>query len=627
MDTNSENNSIPICVKIIAILMSLFHLYTGYFQFTAMSQRVPHVVFALVLIFLYYDWRRNKKTRFTITGAIGAVLSIGIGVYVLYNWMEKAGQAGLQPPIYEIALGLIFILLCLEASRRTLGIVFPILTLFTVLYARFGELVPGVFAHPNYSLIRIVDKMFVSTEGVFGMLTGISATYIFLFILFGAMLRAAGGGDFFINFAYSILGNVRGGPSKIAVATSALLSMITGSGPANVAGTGQITIPLMKKYGYKPHFAGAVEATASAGGLMTPPIMGSAAFVIMQVLGVSYLVIMKSAILIAILYFLTLFFMLDLEDQKLNIAPLPKESLPDFKKTLKEGWFYFLPIILLVYLLIGPRLSITLSVFWSTLSIPLVTVLGGKKGIIRPNQIILGLQNGALTALPVVAILAVAGIVMGMFNITGVSVMLSSMLVKVAGGNVFILLVLTMVAAIILGMGMPPVASYIILAILMVPALTKLGIEPLAAHLFVFYFAILAEITPPMAPDAFVASSIAEAPVMRIAFTSCRLAIVAFVIPYMFVYNNALLLIGSFQQVALVCITAPVGVYAIACAVQNYLYGGLNFLIRLVLFLAGFCLLYPGWQTDIVGLVVVFAVFTFRRIRFLKTKPSETSFT
>lgn len=623
MTSNHNPHQAPFFIKVIAVMMSLFQLYTGYFQFTAMNQRVPHVVFALVLIFLYYGWNQNKKNKLTFSGVVLSILSIALGTYVLTTWFTKVGQVGLQPPMYEIALGVVFILLCLEASRRTLGIVFPVLTVLTMLYARFGELIPGVFAHPNYSLVRIINKMFISTEGVFGMLTGISATYIFLFILFGAMLRAAGGGDFFINFAYSLLGHIRGGPSKIAVSTSALLSMITGSGPANVAGTGQITIPLMKKYGYKPYFAGAVEATASAGGLITPPIMGSAAFVIMEVLGVSYVTIMKAAILTAILYFLAIFIMIDLEDQKLQIPSLPKESLPDFKKTIKSGWYFFLPIILLVYLLIGPRVSVTLATFWSTLSIPFFTLLGGRKGMMKVNQIVEGLYDGALTALPVVAILAVAGIVMGMFNITGVSVMLSSMLIKLSGGHLFILLLLTMIAAIILGMGMPPVASYIILAILMVPALTKLGVYPLAAHLFVFYFATLAEITPPMAPDAFVAASIADAPVMKIAFTACRLAIVAFIVPYMFVYNNALLLIGEFHEILLVCLTAPIGVYSISCAVQNYLKGKLPIYYRIMLFIAGFLLLYPGWMTDFSGLFLVSIIVFIRYKLFTNEKLSK----
>ena len=618
---SQQENNIPKYISVIAILMSLFHLYTGYFLLTAMNQRVIHVVFALVLIYLYYDWKQEKKLRLSISGIIFAGTSIFIGGYILNTWFTKAGQAGLAPPMQEIVLGSVFLLICIEASRRTLGLVFPILTVLTVLYARFGELIPGVFAHPNYSLPRLIDKLFISTEGVFGMLTGISATYIFLFILFGAMLRATGGGDFFINFAYSLLGHVRGGPSKIAVATSALLSMVTGSGPANVAGTGQITIPLMKNYGYKPYFAGAVECTASAGGLMTPPIMGSAAFIMMQILGVSYVTIMKSSILVAILFYLTIFLMIDLEDQKLQIPAIPKEKLPDFRQTFKEGWFFFLPIILLVYLLIGPRLSVTLAVFWSILSIPVCTVLGGRKRVARPKQLLQGLRDGALTALPVVAILTVAGIVMGIFNITGVSVMLSSMLVKLSGGNLFILLVLTMVTALILGMGMPPVAAYILMAILMAPALTDLGVIPIAAHFFIFYFTILANIAPPMAPNAFVASSIAEAPVMKIAFTSCRLAVVTFIIPFIFIYNNSLLLIGDLQQIVLVCITAPIGVYGIACAMQNYLYGFLPLLFRVALFIAGFFLLYPGWQTDILGILVILTIFLIRSPYFRK-KPS-----
>ncbi len=608
----SDSPKIPLLIRGIAIAMSIYQLFTGLFQLTAMNQRVTHVTFALVLIYLYYSFGQKKRERITWDGCLIAGVTLILGIFVLCTWFKKVGQIGMAPPVYELVMGTVFILLCVEAARRTLGWIFPIIALFSMFYARFGESLPGILAHKNYSFERIVGSMFITTDGVFGMLTGISATYIFLFILFGAMLRAAGGGEFFINLSFSIFGHVRGGPAKIAVVASSLFGMLSGSGTANVAGTGQITIPLMKRSGYKPHFAAAVETVSSAGGLLMPPIMGSAVFIIMEILGVNYVTIMKAAGLTAVLYYVGLFLMIDIEAQKVGMKGLPREELPSLKQTLKEGWYFIIPIFVLIFFLTYSKVSVTRAAFWATIAIPACSLLGGKAGRMNFHQIVKGLQDGALTALPVVAILSLGGVVLGMITLTGLGLMMSGLLIHMSGGNLFFLLLLTMVASIILGMGVPPVAAYIVLAILVVPALIKLGVYPLAAHLFVFYFATIAGITPPMAPDAFVAAGIADAPMMRTAFTACRLALVIFIIPYMFVYNNALLLIGSVSEILQVCVTAFFGVMALAFAAQNYLAGRLPILLRLLLFVGGGCLIYPGWMTDLIGMVIMLIMFAIR---------------
>jgi TRAP transporter 4TM/12TM fusion protein len=260
-------------VRWIAVGMSLFQLYTGYFQFTAMNQRVPHVTLGFILIFLVYPMsKRSRKDRLSIDSVIAATIILICGVYVMFTWFRKMGAMGLEVPLYELIMGGVFILLLIEGTRRALGLAFPMIAVLVLVYARFGEIIPGLFAHKNYGVDRIISSMFITADGVFGMLAGISATFIFLFILFGALLREAGGGEFFINFAYGICGKFRGGPAKIAIVASSLFGMLSGSGTANVAGTGQITIPLMKRTGYPPYFAGAVETVASAGGLLMPPI-------------------------------------------------------------------------------------------------------------------------------------------------------------------------------------------------------------------------------------------------------------------------------------------------------------------------------------------------------------------
>lgn len=610
--TAQPKSRVPMLIRVIAVAMSLYQLFTGLFQLTAMNQRVTHVTFALVLIFLLYGFDQKKKERIAWHGYLIAGAALALGIYVLATWFKKIGECGMCPPWYELAMGTVFILLCIEAARRTLGWVFPIIAIVSMVYARFGEMLPGILAHKNYPFERIVGNMFITTDGIFGMLAGISATYIFLFILFGAMLRAAGGGEFFINLSFGLFGHVRGGPAKIAVVASSLFGMLSGSGTANVAGTGQITIPLMKRSGYKNHFAGAVETVSSAGGLLMPPIMGSAVFIIMEVLGVNYVTIMKAAGLTAILYYVGLFLMIDLEAQKLGMVGLPKDDLPDLKKTLKQGWYFIIPIGVLIFFLVYSKVSVTRAAFWATIAIPVCSLFGGKDRRMSLKQVLQGLQDGALTALPVVAILSLGGVVLGMITLTGLGLMMSGLLIKMSGGQLIVLLLLTMVASIILGMGVPPVAAYIVLAILVVPALIKLGVYPLAAHLFVFYFATIAGITPPMAPDAFVAAGIADAPMMRTAFTACRLAMVIFIIPFMFVYNNALLLVGNLGQIIQVCITAFFGVMALACAAQNYLGGRLPVLLRLLMFIGGGCLIYPGLKSDLVGLGIVALMFGIR---------------
>ena len=599
-------------VRWIAVGMSLFQLYTGYFQFTAMNQRVPHVTLGFILIFLVYPYgKKGRKDRLSIDSIVAAAIILICGVYVLLTWFTKMGAMGMEPPFYELVMGAVFILLLIEGTRRALGWAFPCIAVLVLLYARFGEIMPGPFAHKDYGLERIISSMFITTEGVFGMLAGISATFIFLFILFGALLREAGGGDFFLDLAYGVCGRFRGGPAKIAVVASSMFGMLSGSGPANVAGTGQITIPLMKRTGYPPHFAGAVETVSSAGGLLMPPIMGSAVFIIMEVLGVNYMVIIKASILMAVLYYVGLFLMIDIEAQKLGLVGLPKEEIPPLKKTLKEGWHFFIPLLVLIYFMAYEKSSVTRAVLWANISVPLVAMLR-KRTRMTFSQILTGLEKGAITAAPVVAILSLGGIVVGMITLTGLGLMMSSIMIELSHGNLFLLLLLTMAASIILGMGVPPVAAYIILAILVVPALIKMGVYPLAAHLFVFYFGVIAGITPPMAPDAFIAAGIADAPMMKTSLTACRLALVIFILPFIFVYNNALLLVGNIGEILLVCITAFFGVMALACAAQNFLGGILPFHLRCLLFVGGGCLIYPGWITDLAGMMIIIVLLYIR---------------
>lgn len=618
MTENKEKRSVTgFITRWLAISLSLFHLYTGVFQLTAMNQRVPHVVIGAVLIFLVYPFRKSEpREKPGLFSKILAGVIVAIGLYVLLNWFKKVGAAGAELPQHELIMGIALIALLIEAARRAVGWAFPLVAMTILLYARFGELLPDILAHKDYEWERIIGSMFITTDGIFGMLAGISATFIFLFILFGAMLREAGGGDFFIDLAYGFLGHVRGGPAKVAVVASSMFGMLSGSGTANVAGTGQITIPLMKKTGYSPTFAGAVETVASAGGLLMPPIMGSAVFIIMENLGVGYFAIIKAASLTAVLYYLGLFIMIDLEAQKNGLQGVPKAEIPPLKKTLKEGWHFLIPVAVLIYFIVFAKTSVTRAAFWANISIFIATsIRPGKR--MTWKQILKGLENGAYTALPVIAILALAGVVVGMVTLTGLGLMMSSILIELAHGNLLLLLFFTMLASILLGMGVPPVAAYIVLAILVVPALVDMGVYPLAAHLYVFYFSIVAGITPPMAPDAFIAAGISGAPMMKTALTACRLAITIFILPYIFVYNNALLFIGSWWEIAWSALCALIAVYALSVCVQNYLEGILPTISRLLLAASCICLVMPSYQLNIIGMVMAVIII----IRQLKRIP------
>ncbi len=620
-----DQNTRPLIMALtrwLAIGLSLFQLYTGIFQLSAMNQRVPHVCVGVVLIFLIYPFRKaGRRHQAGVTSLLIAATVALIGVYVLLNWFRKVGVAGEALPVHELIMGALLIVLLIEAARRAVGWAFPLVAIGILIYAHFGEFLPDLIAHKNYAWERIIGSMFITTDGIFGMLAGISATFIYLFILFGALLREAGGGDFFINLAYGLLGHVRGGPAKVAVVASSLFGMLSGSGTANVAGTGQITIPLMKKTGYSPTFAGAVETVASAGGLLMPPIMGSAVFIIMQNLGVSYFTIIKAASLTAVLYYLGLFIMIDLEAQKIGLQGIPREEIVPLRKTLKDGWHFLIPLAVLIYFIVFAKVSVTRAAFWSCISIPLTTMIRpGRRMTVR--QMLKGLESGAYTALPVIVILALAGIVVGMVTLTGLGLMMSSLLIELAHGNLFVLLVLTMVASIILGMGVPPVAAYILLAILVVPALVRMGVYPLAAHLFVFYFSIVAGITPPMAPDAFIAAGISGAPMMKTALTACRLAIVIFILPYIFIYNNALLFMGPWVRIVWSALCALVAVYVLAGCVQNFLGGRLPVLVRLILFISCLALVLPHLYANIVGGLAA-GIITFWRLRTPKAVAVE----
>jgi TRAP transporter 4TM/12TM fusion protein len=597
-------------ISVIAICFSVFQLMTGYFPLIAMYQRVIHVIFGFSLIFLLFPLsQKQRKDRLSWDGVLFVALLLYLSYYVVTHFIARADQVGLEPPIFELVLGGVLILITLEASRRTTGWSLAIFCAGSLLYALFGEWLPDVLGHPNYSIERIISGLFMTTEGIYGALTGIAATFIFLFVLFGTFMQESGAGTFFFGLASSLFGHVRGGPAKIAVVASSLFGMISGSAMANVSAVGQITIPMMKKAGYKPHFAAAVESASGVGGQFMPPVMGGSVFLMMEILGVSYGAICKAAILSAVLYYVAIFFIVDFEAVKHNLKGQPKSECPKFWEVFKNGFHFLLPPVVLVYLLIYSHVTESRAAFWSIIAVVGASYLR-KSTRMSPKKILRALERGALGFLPIAGVVVACNILVGMITLTGLGLQISSILIELSGSSLFWLLFLTMIASLILGLGLPIIVSYLVLAVLVAPALTQMGVDPLAAHLFIFFFALVSDLTPPVAPGAFVAAGIAGADMMKTAWMACRLGLVVYILPYMFVYNNALLLKGDLDDIIISAVTAFIGVYALACGIQGYMFRPARIYERILFFVAALALIRPGWISDVVGLgILVFLVF------------------
>ena len=595
-------------IAVIAVCFSIFQLITGYYPLIAMYQRLIHVAFGFTLIFLLFPFSaRQRRDRLSWDGYLLVGLLLYISYYVVTHFIARADEVGLEPPVFELILGAALILLTLEASRRTTGWSLAIFCGGALIYARFGEWMPAILGHPDYSVERIISGLFMTTEGIYGSLTGISATFIFLFVLFGTFMQESGAGTFFFGLASSVFGHVRGGPAKIAIAGSSLFGLISGSAMANVSAVGQVTIPMMKKAGYKPHFAAAVEAASGVGGQFDPPVMGGSVFLMMEILGVSYWTICKAAWPAAILYYVGIFFIVDFEAVKHNLKGMPKETLPKFTEVLKQGFHFLIPPILLVYFLVYANVTESRAALWGVISIPLVSMLRPSKRMTW-RQILRALERGAIGFLPIVGVVVACNILIGMITLTGLGLQISSILIELAGNSLFLLLILTMIASLILGLGLPIIVSYLVLAVLVAPALIQMNVEPLAAHLFIFFFALVSDLTPPVAPGAFVAAGIAGANMMRTAWMACRLGLVVYILPYMFVYNKALMLMGDLGDIIVAVVTALMGVYALACGIQGYMFRPTKIYERIPLFVAALLLISPGAINDLVGVLLLLGV-------------------
>jgi TRAP transporter 4TM/12TM fusion protein len=612
----------PRAVSLLAIAWSLFHLATGFLgALPALPQRSIHLAFGLVLVFLTVPARRGPAGRdtarsraFTFSLAAAAVIAAG---YIAWDSEGILTRSGTYET-YELVLGGLLVVLILEGTRRTLGWPLPALALVSLAYAAFGNYLPEAVAHRGYSARRILSTLYLTYDGVFGLILGVSASFVFLFVVFGVFFRESGAGQFFLGVAQALFGRVRGGSAKVAIVGSGLFGMISGSTVANVGTVGTVTIPLMKRTGFSPGFAAGVESAASVAGQLMPPVMGAAAFIMAEVLGVPYIKVAAAAAIPAVLYYFALFVMVDLESAKLGMRGLTREERPRLGPVVREGWPALIPVVVLVYVMGVLDRSPGLASVWA---IAAVAAIALARRAMSPRKIVDALAAGALASLEVVMACACVGVIVGMVVLTGIGLKLSTLLLDLSGQSLLLLLVLTMLASLVLGTALPTTATYVLLAVLVAPAIVKMGVPAMAAHLFVFYFGVIADITPPTALCVYVACNIAGAPFQRTCWIACRLALAGFVLPFFFAFGPELVLIGSWSRIVVATLTAAVGVVALAAALEGHLLRPLTWPDRTLAVLGALLLMYVDWIPDVIG-VACLAIVVGRQVVARRSRPA-----
>ncbi len=633
-------------ISVIAIIFALIQLYHTFNPLPYI--RPLHVSLVLLLAYLLYPAKKTmRKDTIPWYDIALAVIAFAVCFYQVVN--IKALNARLRLKDYEYILAIIGIVLLLEATRRVVGMPIVIIASTFILIALFGQYMPGFLKSGN-SWKRIVDHLWYGTEGVFGAAIGACTTFIFLFMLFGAFLEKTGVGEVFIDLANALAGGSRGGPAKVAVISSALMGTVSGSSVANTVGTGSFTIPMMKKMGYRPQFAGAVEASASTGGQIMPPVMGAAAFLMVDSVGLPYAQIIKAAVIPAILYFAGIMLIIDLESKKHNLLGMPKDQMPKFGKIMSERGHLILPLAVIIYVLVGTSLT---PAFAALIGIAVAAVIGyaktlidllvpGKRDIntimeqragLTGTDFFKCLETGARGVLSVALACGVSGIVSGIITVTGIGARIGDGFATLAGGNLILLLFFTMITSIILGMGVPTTANYIITSSVMAPVVMKAmaaslpevvaglevlgaGYVKLPAHLFTFYFGIVADITPPVCLAAMAGAAIAKADPIKTGFEATRLAIAAFLIPYMFIFNPSLLLVdASLLDIIRMAATSLIGMFGIAMFMQKFYMSRLNIIQQVLAAAGGLLLIDPGLYTDMIGIGLVALVVLWNRFQ------------
>jgi TRAP transporter 4TM/12TM fusion protein len=522
-----------------------------------------------------------------------SIIGFIIGFYVVIFYPAIVTTSGLTP-LDRTILGATAILFILECCRRLLGWALVVIVALFILYAHFSYLMPGPLYGSGVPWVRLANYLYLDPGALFGLPVRITGTIVLAFIFFGRMFFSAGGGKFLSDGAISLMGRFRGGAAKSAVVASSAFGTISGSAVANVVTTGFFTIPLMKRFGYSPHFAAAVEATASTGGQIMPPVMGVTAFLMAELLGIPYAKVALAALMPALIYYFGVFMQVDLEAGKRGLSGLPSETLPTLKKVMHEGWIFLIPVAVLIYTLFVLFFDPDIAGLYSLVSVFIVSMFK-KASRLNLKKILDVLESTGEALIELGIIVGAAGLIVGVMAVSGLGFSFSLAITKLAGGNFFLLLVLAAVGAIILGMGMPVLAAYVLVVLLVAPALTQIGMAPLAAHMFVFYFAVLSFLTPPICLSVYAASSIASAKPMPTALHAVRLGIAAYIVPFVFAFSPSLLLIGSPAKVVTAIILAMLGILVLSTGLEGYLLRDLRWFERILAVASGFGLMMPSW--------------------------------
>ena len=618
-NTRTYSGSFKCFVSLYLLCFTLFQLYTSIVG-TVQPQiiRMVHLAFAIPLSYILYPaTSKGSMKHMSLFDVLLALGFLGVAGYYLWNYYALIERVGFYTKT-DIIVGAIGVLLIMEACRRVVGWPIVIIATMFILYAYFGKSMPGFLNHRGYSVKRIVAQLFFSTEGVIGSPLGVCASFVFLFILFGAFLEKTGIGQFFTDIANALAGSVPGGPAKVAVITSALQGTVSGSSVSNTVSTGSFTIPLMKSLGYRPEFAAAVEAAASTGGQIMPPIMGAAAFLISEIVGVSYIEVVKAAAIPAVLYFSGIWIMVHLEAKKRGLRGLPKDQIPHAGKLLREKGHLILPLIaIMAFLIMG--FTTTRAALWGILTAIVVPYF--RKGTRVPvADIASSLIVGARNILGVSCACSTAGVIVGVVTMTGIGLKLGEGLTALTSGMVIPTLFFTMITSIVLGMGVPTTANYLITATIAAPIVVKLGVPVLAAHLFSFYFGILSDVTPPVALAAYAGSAIAKSNPFKTGVIATKLAVAAFLVPYMFALNPSLILLNTtLPQVIIISVTSVAGMVGIGAALTGYFVTDTKWYEQIPLGLGGIMLVYPGTLTDVIGVGLVVAIWLLQKLRVRKS--------
>ena len=639
------NPGIAMAFKVFCIVVTAYHLIfaAGLWTPRTLQHRSIHVAMMLILSFALYP-ATKKASRKTIAwyDYVLMILSAVTAVYMYTNYNTIVNRAGVVNGT-DVIVGAILTVLVLEATRRVCGSALPILSLIFILYALMGRRagmipinIPGIFLHRGYTLPKMFSNFYTNTEGIYGSSVNVASTYIFLFICFGEFMNKCGMGKFFNDIATALAGWSKGGPAKVAIIAAGLLGMINGAAVAVVVTTGSFTIPLMKKDGYDNEFSGAVVATGSVGGQLMPPVMGAAAFIMAETLGIKYNYLLVCAIIPAVIYYLGILFQIQLRADRLNMKPTPKDELPKVGQVMKESGHLAIPIIFLVYMLFFSGKTVIMAAFYSIICTIVIAELR-KNTRMSLNDIINALAKSAVSTVSVAIACACVGCIVGVCSITGFALNLANAIVMIGQNSLLFTLVFSMVTCMILGMGLPSIPAYIITSTVAAPALVQLGIPDIAAHMFCFYFAMFANLTPPVALASFAAAGISGGDPMKTGWASVKLALAGFILPYMFVYNNSLLLIGqkinadtgkmeivrtSFAAGAMTAVFSVICVALLSIAVEGHLFKKVSLPLRVLAIIGAFLLMTPSMPLNLAGIAIAVAVIVVQKAVGGKATPA-----